>query len=431
MSDSSSPLTRRAALSLLGATGVALALGRAAQAQEMPTSAPGQGTAPSFSGPGPLDTWNGLGPLIALPQKVPLIRLVDRPLLYETPRTYFQNPLTPASAFFVRSNLAIFPTDIDLNTWRLKIEGNVRTPQAFSLAQLTGEFEAVSVNAVMQCTGNSRSRFQPRRPGGQWGNGAMGCATWTGVRLRDLLQKAGVKSGSLQVQFQGLDQGPGAPGSGGADYKKSLNLSDAVLDECIVAYAMNGQPLPLVNGFPVRLVVPGYFATYWMKTLSFIRVLTKPDDNFWMVTAYQQPDNLKGTTTPEAVKAKKVKFRPVGSMPVRSFIVTPDDTVKAPAGLPLNIQGLALSGRGAITKVEVSTDGGKTWKAARLGENLGKYAFRPWTFAWTPPKPGRYTLAVRATDASGAVQTDQPIWNPSGYLWNTIERQTLTVGQSG
>ncbi|TDE85630.1 molybdopterin-dependent oxidoreductase [Deinococcus sp. S9] len=425
--DDQPALSRRAALSLLGGAGAALALGRGALAQAAVPTTP----APTFSGPGPLESWNGLGPLIALPQKVPLIRLVDRPPLYETPRAYFQSPLTPAAAFFVRSNLALFPASIDLTTWRLKVEGNVRRPLSFSLAALLRDFEPVSVTAVMQCTGNSRSRFQPRRPGGQWGNGAMGCATWTGVRLRDLLDRAGIQSGSVQVQFQGLDKGAGAPGSGGAEYKKSLDLDDPVLDECMVAYAMNGQPLPLLNGFPVRLVVPGYFATYWMKTLSFIRVLTEPDTNFWMASAYLQPDNPRGTTTPQAVKDKKVKFRPVSSMPVRSFIVTPDETVKVPAGLPITVQGLALSGRGAVTKVEVSTDGGKTWRNARLGQDLGKYAFRPWSFAWTPKQPGQYTLAVRATDVSGATQTDQPIWNPSGYLWNTIERQTVTVGQTG
>ncbi|GAA5512452.1 protein-methionine-sulfoxide reductase catalytic subunit MsrP [Deinococcus carri] len=427
MTDDGPTLTRRAALALLGTAGTALALGRTALAQATVPTAP----APTFSGPGPLTAWNGLGPLIALPQKVPLIRLVDRPPLYETPRAYFQSPFTPASAFFVRSNLSIFPASIDLTTWRLRVAGNVRTPVSFSLAELLQNFEPVSVNAVLQCSGNSRTRFQPRRPGGQWGNGAMGCATWTGVRLRDLLKKAGVKSGSVQVQFQGLDKGAGAPGSGGAEYKKSLDLNDPVLDECIVAYAMNGQPLPLVNGFPVRLVVPGYFATYWMKTLSFIRVLTEPDTNFWMATAYLQPDNPRGTTTPQAVKDKKVKFRPVSSMPVRSFIVTPDETVKVPAGLPVTVQGLAMSGRGAVTKVEVSTDGGRTWRAASLGEDHGRYAFRPWSFAWTPKTAGQYTLAVRATDASGVTQTDQPIWNPSGYLWNTIERQTVTVGQAG
>jgi len=421
------PLTRRATLTLLGSTGVALALGRNALAQRAVQTP----DAPIFSGPTALEGWNGLGPLIALPQKVPLIRLVDRPPLYETPRAYFQSPFTPASAFFIRSNLALFPASIDLTTWRLKLGGHVETAVDFSLAQLLREFEPVSVNAVLQCTGNSRARFQPRRPGGQWGNGAMGCATWTGVRLRDLLKKAGVKAGGVQIQFQGLDKGAGAPGSGGAEYKKSLNLDDPVLDRCIVAYAMNGQPLPLVNGFPVRLVVPGYFATYWMKTLSFIRVLTEKDSNFWMATAYLQPDNLKGTTTPQAVKEKSVKFRPVSSMPVRSFIVTPDETLKVPAGLPMSIQGLALSGRGAVTKVEVSTDSGKTWKDAKLGEDHGEYAFRPWSFAWTPRQAGTYTVAVRATDASGAVQTDTAIWNPSGYLWNTIERQKIVVGQAG
>ena len=420
-------LSRRSALALLSGAGATLALSRSALAQSSVTTA----AAPIFSGPGPLTGWNGLGPLIALPQKVPLIRLVDRPPLYETPRAYFASAFTPTAAFFIRSNLAIFPASIDLSTWRLKLEGNVNTPVQFSLAQLLSEFEPVTVNAVMQCTGNSRSRFQPRRPGGQWGNGAVGCAAWTGVRLRDLLKKAGVKAGSVQVQFQGLDKGAGAPGSGGAEYKKSLNLDDPVLDRCIVAYAMNGQPLPLVNGFPVRLVVPGYFATYWMKTLSFVRLLQGKDTNFWMATAYLQPDNLKGTTTPQAVKDKTVKFRPVGSMPVRAFIVTPDETVKAPAGLPMTVSGQAMSGRGAVTKVEVSTDGGKTWKDAKLGEDHGEYAFRPWSFAWTPKTAGSYTLAVRATDASGAVQTDEPIWNPSGYLWNTIERQTVVVGSAG
>ncbi|GGO33082.1 MULTISPECIES: molybdopterin-dependent oxidoreductase [Deinococcus] len=427
MSDSSAPLTRRSALGLLGTAGAALTLGRSALAQQSLLSAP----APTFSGPGPLDAWNGLGPLIALPQKVPLIRLVDRPPLYETPRSYFQSAFTPTAAFFVRTNLSGFPASVDLGTWRLKLSGNVNKPVSLSLAELLRDFEAVSVNAVMQCTGNSRARFQPRRPGGQWGNGAMGCATWTGVRLRDLLDRAGLKPGGVQVQFQGLDTGAGAPGSGGASYQKSLNLDDPVLDECIVAYAMNGQPLPLVNGFPVRLVVPGYFATYWMKTLSFIRVLTQPDDNFWMTTAYLQPDNARGNTTPQAVKDKTVKLRPVGSMPVRSFIVTPDETVKVPAGLPMTVQGLAMSGRGKVNKVEVSSDGGKTWSAAKLGEDHGRYAFRPWTFAWTPKKPGQYTLAVRATDTSGGNQPDGAIWNPSGYLWTTVERQTVTVGQAG
>ena len=231
-------------------------------------------------------------------------------------------------------------------------------PLRLSLPELMQKFKPVSLAAVNQCSGNSRSRLQPRVPGGQWGNGAMGNAMWTGVRLRELLDVAGVKRDSVQVQFQGLETGQGPKGLGSNLFLKSLDLGKPVLDECIVAYLMNGEPLPMLNGFPVRLVVPGYFATYWTKSLTWIRVLNSPDENFWMKTAYRIPDTPRGNTNPEDMKAGKVKTVPIERLPVRSFLIWPDGTSKIPVGMNIRLQGIAFSGFVRVNRVEVSEDGG-------------------------------------------------------------------------
>jgi len=422
-------LTRRTLLKMLGTGSGALALGQFAAlsglAQQEP---PAQRHFPSFTGPGANPYWNSVGPIGTYPQKQPLIVLTDRPVQLETPREFFLSPFTPNSAFYVRWHLDGIPNEVNLAEWKLRVEGNVNKPVEFSLEDLLRRFKAVSVAAANQCSGNSRSRLQPRVAGGQWGNGAMGNAQWTGIKLRELLDAAGVKSGSAQVQFQGLDTGKGPEGFGSNMFLKSLDLTNPVLDECVVAYSMNGEPLPMLNGFPVRLVVPGYFATYWVKTLTWIRALDKPDENFWMKTGYRIPDTPRGTTTPDDVKAGKVKTVPIARMPVRSFLIVPDGTSKIPVKLPVMLRGIAFSGYGRVTKVETSADDGKTWAAARLGEDYGPYSFRTWEHAWTPEHAGRYMLAVRAADEKGNVQTDDGVWNPGGYLWNRIERQEIVVG---
>ena len=384
----------------------------------------------TFTGPGPNPYWNSVGPYVAEPQKAPLILLTDRPIQLETPRNYFRTAFTPNEAFFVRWHLQGIPNAVDLKDWKLQIEGNVNKPLALSLPDLMQKFKAVSLAAVNQCSGNSRSRLQPRVPGGQWGNGAMGNAMWTGVRLRELLDMSGVKSGSLMVQFQGLETGAGPAGLGSNLFLKSLDLGNPVLDECVVAYLMNGEPLPMLNGFPVRLVVPGYFSTYWTKCLTWIRVLNAPDENYWVKTAYRVPDTPRGHTSPEDVKAGKVKMVPIGRLPVRSFLISPDGSAKIPAGMNLTLRGIAFSGFGAVNRVEVSEDGGKNWMAAKLGENHGTYSFRTWEASWTAKAPGRYSLAVRGTDEKGNMQPDEPVWNPGGYLWNRIERQEVVVGNA-
>jgi len=384
----------------------------------------------TFTGPGANSHWNSIGPYVAEPQKVPLILLTDRPIQLETPRHYFRTAFTPNEAFYVRWHLDGIPNAVDLRAWKLQIEGSVNKPLALGLSDLMQKFKPVSIAAVNQCSGNSRSRLQPRVPGGQWGNGAMGNAMWTGVRLRELFDMAGVKNDSLQVQFQGLETGQGPKGLGSNLFLKSLDLRNPILDECVVAYLMNGEPLPMLNGFPVRLVVPGYFATYWTKCLTWIRILNTPDDNFWMKTAYRVPDTPRGNTTPEDMKVGNVKTVPIERVPVRSFLISPDGTSKIPMGMSIKLRGIAFSGFGSVNRVEVSDDGGKTWFTAELGENHSPYSFRTWEAAWTAKSPGRQTLAVRATDEKGNRQPDEPVWNAGGYLWNRIERQEIVVGNA-
>ncbi len=424
-------LSRRSLLKVLGLAGGGLAAGEwprggAVMAQDPPHAS----ALETFTGPGANPHWNSVGPYLTEPQKVPLILLTDRPIQIETPRTYFRTAFTPNEAFYVRWHLPGIPNRVDLKEWKLQVEGNVKKSLALSFSELTEKFKPVSVAAVNQCSGNSRSRLQPRVPGAQWGNGAMGNALWTGVRLREILDTAGVKSGSLQLQFQGLETGLGPAGSASNIFLKSLDLANPVVDECIVAYLMNGETLPMINGFPVRLVVPGYFATYWTKCLTWIRVLDAPDENYWMKTAYRVPDTPRGNMSPEDVKAGKVKTVPLDRFPVRSFLISPDGSSKIPAGLSVMLRGIAFSGFGRVNRVEISDDGGKTWREAALGEDHGAYSFRTWEAPWKAKAPGRYSLAVRANDEKGNTQPNEPVWNPGGYLWNRIERQELVVGNA-
>lgn len=424
-------ISRRLLLSRMGLAGVGLGLGTWPAA--FPVFGQDQNhekAMESFTGPGPNPYWNSIGPYISEPQKAPLILLTDRPVQLETPREYFRHVFTPNVAFYVRWHLSGIPNAIDLKSWKLRIEGNVKRSVALSLAELIRNFKPVSVAATNQCSGNSRSRLQPRVAGAQWGNGAMGNAMWTGVPLKELLEMAGVKGGSIQVQFQGLETGPGPDGFPSNLFLKSLDLSNKVIEECVVAYLMNGEPLPMLNGFPVRLVVPGYFATYWTKCLTWIRVLPAADENFWMKTGYRVPDTPRGNTTPEEMKTGNVKTIPIGRFPVRSFIVSPHGNSKLFPGVTIPLSGIAFSGYGRISLVELSEDDGKTWTATKLGEDHGPYSFRAWDSSWTPKAAGRYTLAVRATDDKNNVQLDEPVWNPGGYLWNRIERQEYVVGEA-
>ncbi len=358
--------------------------------------------------------------LVRFPEKTDLILRTDRPPQLETPLHFFREDLTPNEAFYVRWHLEGIPASIDLESFRLDIHGCVERPLSLSLAELRRGFEPVSLVAVNQCSGNSRSFFAPRVPGGQWRNGAMGNARWTGVRLRDLLARAGVKAGAVDVSFGGLDR-PAISVTPG--FAKALSIDHARDGEVMVAYEMNGADLPMLNGFPVRLVVPGWYATYWVKALSRIEVLAEKFHGFWMDKAYRIP------TAPDANEAPAqlaTETTPINRLSLRSLFVRPEPGERLSAGVPYEIQGLAFDAGTGITRVEVSTDGGSSWARARLDPELGKYSWRRWRFRWNPPGPGNHQLKVRALNRAGQQQSAS-LWNRGGYMRNVIEQTDVEV----
>jgi DMSO/TMAO reductase YedYZ molybdopterin-dependent catalytic subunit len=353
------------------------------------------------------------------PEKADMILLTDRPPQLETPLRYFRQDLTPNDAFFVRWHLGIVPTTIDPATFRLSLGGHVEQSLSLSVDELKKNFEPISYVAVAQCSGNSRSLYEPRVLGGQWGNGAVGNAKWTGVRLKDLLAKAKVKAGAVDVSFNGLDMGPMPTVP---DFVKSLSFDHANDGEVMVAYAMNDEALPMLNGYPLRLIVPGWYATYWVKSLAEINVLPTKFKGFWMDKAYRVPNNPNAQESPTDLAKETV---PISTMTVRSLIVLPEPNAKVKAGQPYELQGVAMDGGKGIAKVEVSTDGGKTWGEAKLDKDLGKYSWRRWRLAWTP-QAGQHRVMARATNAAGETQTQQQ-WNRSGYARNVVESVDVTA----
>lgn len=358
--------------------------------------------------------------LARYPQKTDLILLTDRPPQLETPLHYFAPDLTANDAFFVRWHYSGIPTSVDTRTFRLEVTGNVKKPLSLALQGLPTKFEPVSLVALCQCAGNSRSLFEPRVPGGQWGPGAMGNARWKGVRLKDVLDAAGVLPGTVQVGLRGLDV---APLPQMPRFEKSLPIDRARDGEVLVAYEMNGEPLPMLNGFPLRLVVPGWYATYWVKSLSAISVLEQPLKTFWMDTAYRIPDNSGAEETPQHLAGATV---PITRMSVHSIFVKPAPSEQLRVGQSYSLEGVANDGGSGIRKVEVSMDEGRTWGDATLGDDLGRYSWRRWRAHWTPPAKGSYHLLSRAVSNDGQQQVPSQ-WNRSGYQRNVIEYIDVVV----
>jgi DMSO/TMAO reductase YedYZ molybdopterin-dependent catalytic subunit len=359
--------------------------------------------------------------LFRLPGKLPLIKKSYRPPNFETPIEYFRTPITRNDAFFVRWHLAGIP-EVKAAEWSLAVGGESAGRELkFALADLKRDFKPAEITAVCQCSGNRRGLFEPHVAGVEWGVGAMGNAVWRGVRLKDVLAKAGVKSDAVEVVLNGADV---PPLDKTPDFVKSLPVEVAMDENTLIAFEMNGKPLPHWNGFPARLVVPGWTGTYWVKQLASVRLVSKPEGNFWMSTAYRLPRGR--FKTPSFKSQVKEANEPITTMVVNSLITSPQGGRPVSPGKPLEIKGIAWDGGSGIDRVEVSTDGA-SWQAAKLGRDLGRFSFREFSLALPGRERGAFVVMARATARSGETQVEQLVHNPAGYHHNVIQRLYLEV----
>ena len=362
--------------------------------------------------------------LEALPGKRPLIKLTTRPPNFETPTSYFATPITPNDAFFVRYHLAGIPPRIDAQQWKLEVGGEgATTPLQLGFADLQRGYEQVEVTAVCQCSGNRRGLSNPHVPGVEWGLGAMGNAVWRGVRLKDVLAKVGLKPGVVELVLDGAD-GPVLNGT--PDFVKSLPLFKAMDENTIIALQMNGQDLPYFNGYPARLIVPGWTATYWVKHLTSLQAVNKPFDGFWMKGAYRIPTGMFPTVQRFASQENETNT-PITEMVVNSLIVTPAEGARVRMGQTVDVTGVAWDGGYGIRSVAVSVDGGMSWREATLGNDLGRFAFRPWSYRFTPDAAGTRSILARASNRLGETQVDTLIFNPAGYHNNVVRPTSIVV----
>jgi DMSO/TMAO reductase YedYZ molybdopterin-dependent catalytic subunit len=322
----------------------------------------------------------------------------------ETPLELLTDYITPAELFFVRSHW--IPRMPEAKTWRLKVDGEMKTPLELTLAELRA-MPSAEATCVLQCAGNGRGLYTPAVPGVQWRYGAVGNARWRGVRVRDVLERAGAAAEARHLHTFGSDVPPGKV----PPFHRSIEMEKAMSD-AILAYEMNGAPLPAVHGAPLRLVVPGWAGDHWMKWLVRISAQREPQKGFYMETAYRYP------IAPGApgVAFKPEEMRVLTALPVKSNITTAP--ARARAGQAVELRGLAFSGAPDVAKVELSDDDGATWREAALDPRHDPYAWRLWSARWTPKKAGRARIMARATDILGAVQPRDAVWNQSGYVYN-------------
>ncbi len=351
-----------------------------------------------------------------------LIQLTDRPPNLETPIQALDSAITPTDRFFVRYHHAGVPEAKAFDSWSLEIRGDAAERSVKLTRRQIDDLRQTEITAVCLCAGNRRGLVQPHVPGVQWGHGAMGCATWHGPRLRDVLAVAGVKPEAVEIWFEGADETtlPTTPA-----FHKSLPVAKAMAAETILATTMNGAPLPLLNGFPVRLIVPGWTGTYWMKHLTRISISAVPLENFWMKTAYRVPAGLFPVSSPFPTQDRPANV-PVTDIAVNSMISSPihGDEVERSG---FRIRGLAWDNGNGVRRVDVSLDDGKNWQSALLDREVGPYAFRTWSLETGALPRGPVSLRVKATSNAGDTQPDTYRPNPSGYHNNVPQRTTVRV----
>src|SRR5712692_3536061 len=331
----------------------------------------------------------------------------------EMPLGGFHDWITPVDRFFVRCH-SYTPSRANASEWRLKLDGVVNQALTLTMDDIK-KLPRVELVSVLECAGNGRSFYQPHVAGTQWATGSVGNGRWAGIRFRDVLAKAGLKDSAKEILLDGAD----VPIGKMPDFQRTIPVKKALDPDTLLAYEMNGGPLPVEHGFPLRLVVPGWAGDSWVKWLEHIQVLDREFDGFWMKTAYRHPTHsvAPGTAVDPA------EMVPVTDLNVKSVIASPGGWIKPG---PVRIGGAAWSNSSPVTGVDVSVDGGTTWKPAKLGKDRSRYAWRLWELDWKPVE-GKYTLMARATNAAGQTQPLSQEWNPSGYLWNVVQRVDVEV----
>jgi DMSO/TMAO reductase YedYZ molybdopterin-dependent catalytic subunit len=347
--------------------------------------------------------------------KEQLIIRSTRPPDFETPVALLDSFITPVDRFYLRNHMAI--PQIDAATWSLKVGGEVGSPLSLSLDEIK-KMPATTITATLECAGNGRSFFQPAVAGVQWEKGAVGTARFTGVRMSEILKKAGAKTTGLNVELHGGDKPPGTMPA----FVRQVPMQKAMHPDTILAWDMNGQPITVPHGAPLRAIVPGWEGAYSVKFLTNLNVLAKDTDSFWYVTGYRYPN--RRVAPGEAVDAKDME--PLKGLAVKSLITTPANGASVAAG-KIAVGGFAWAGENDITKVDISIDNGGTWMPAKLTGEQARFTWRRFEAEFTATKPQSYLILSRATDSKGNVQPAVAQWNPSGYLWNQYDSVRINV----
>ncbi|WP_120502595.1 sulfite oxidase [Roseovarius sp. EL26] len=349
-----------------------------------------------------------------------LTLLNDRPVNAETPPELLDDAITPTSRHFVRNN-GIPPEDVDPATWTLTIDGLVDSPMELSIADLKAQFEVVTMALTLECGGNGRGFFNPPAKGNQWTYGAVGCSEWTGVRLKDVLEQAGIQSNVVYTAHYGADTHlSGDPEK--LPISRGMPIAKAMTDNILIAFEMNGEALHPLNGAPLRLVVPGWPASTAQKWLTRIQLRDVVHDGPKMTgKAYRVPNRA----VEPGEKVEKKDFVIIERMPVKSLVTFPANG--ADVGLESEVRGHAWSGDRTVEKLEVSIDFGATWQDAALDVPVNSGAWQNWRTNVAFPQAGYYEVWARATDSEGTMQPFAIDWNPKGYLNNTMHRVGLRV----
>jgi DMSO/TMAO reductase YedYZ molybdopterin-dependent catalytic subunit len=406
-------------LGALLAAGSAASLGLAAAAQTTQTPADAPASSPTATPAAPALPGPVVSNAAVIAEKDPLMKvLTERPLTANVTAEHLNDAVTPANRLFIRNNL--LTPDLQAAGHTLTIRGLVERERSFTLDELKSAFPAVTRQGMLECAGSGRTAFSPVPKGTPWNpSGGYGCPRWTGARLRDVLKAAGVRPGAVHVAFFGADFGelPTAK-----PVVRSIPMSKALESNTLVAWAVNGEPLPKVHGFPLRMIVPGWVGSASIKWLVGIDVLDAPFKGTYMDDSYRVPAHPIGPG--EKMPKETVSTE---AWPVKSVITLPAQGAKFRLGESIAVSGKAWAGENSIMKVEVSLDEGATWKQAALAQPGDKYAWRQFSFTAKPRREGYMTILARATDSKGNVQPIIAAWNPLGYFWNGIHRVGVTI----